>query len=131
MTSVIYASLSAFLIFWLSLNVIKARGRNRIKYGDGGNEELQIARVAQSNAVQYIPIALLLLFALEYNNANIWGVHILGVALITGRLIHARGILSDNLKWRVRGMQVTLYTILGLATINILYLPYSKLFSFS
>lgn len=56
MTSVIYASLSAFLIFWLSLNVIKARGRNRIKYGDGGNEELQIARVAQSNAVQYIPL---------------------------------------------------------------------------
>jgi len=98
MISAIYASFLALLICWLSLNVIKTRRRNKIRYGDGGNKELQIARAAQSNVTDYIPVALLLLFALEYNKADIWIIHILGVALITGRLIHARGILSEQQK---------------------------------
>jgi uncharacterized membrane protein YecN with MAPEG domain len=128
MVSVIYASLSAFLIVWLSLNVIKKRHSNRVNIGDGGIEELKIAMAAQSNAIEYIPIALLLLFALEYNKTNILIVHISGLSLVLGRLIHAKGILSENLKRRVLGMQITIYTILGLALINFAYLPYAQLF---
>ncbi len=128
MISAIYASISAFLICWLSLNVIKKRRKNRISIGDGENEELKTAMAAQSNAIEYIPIALLLLFALEYNEANIWIIHLLGIALITGRVIHAHNLLSDNLKGRVLGMQITIYTIIGLALLNIGYLPYTKLF---
>ena len=58
MISVIYASISAFLIIRLSLNVIKKRRANRVSVGDGGNEELKIAVAAQTNAIEYIPIAL-------------------------------------------------------------------------
>lgn len=128
MTSVIYASFSAFLVMWLSLNVIKKRHANKVSVGDGGNEELQIAMAAQSNAIEYIPIALLLLFALEYNNANILIVHILGLSLIAGRLMHAKAMLSKNLKRRVLGMKITVYTIIGLALINFVYLPYGQFF---
>jgi len=127
MISAIYASLSAFLISWLSLNVIKTRKRNKIRYGDGGNEELQIAKAAHSNACEYIPIALLLLFALEYNKASIWVIHILGVAFIVGRLIHAHGLLSENPKGRALGMQITIFTIIGLAIFNFIYLPWGGL----
>ena len=127
MISTIYASLSAFLIVWLSLNVIKVRRKFKIKYGDGGNEDLQIARSAQFNATEYIPISLLLLFSLEYNEANNWVINIFGIALIVGRIIHARAFLSENMKGRVFGMQVTLFTILGLAIANFIYLPYAKL----
>lgn len=42
MTSVIYASLLAVLICWLSLNVIKKRRKNKVSIGDGGNEELKL-----------------------------------------------------------------------------------------
>ncbi len=128
MTSAIYASLSAFLICWLSLNVIKKRRENSVSIGDGGNEELKTAIAAQSNAIEYVPITLLLLFALEYNAANIWIIHLFGVALITSRVIHARNLLSNNLSGRVLGMQITIYTIIGLAVLNIVYLPYSHLF---
>lgn len=121
MTSAVYAALSAFLMTWLSLNVIKTRRRLKIKYGDDGNHELQIARAAHSNAVEYIPIALILLLALEYNGATLWLVHGLGVALLIGRLLHARGILSETLPLRVLGMQITLFTIIGLATLNLVY----------
>jgi len=128
-TSVIYASLSAFLIVWLSLNVIKKRRKYQVSIGDGRNEELMISMAAQSNAIEYIPIALLLLFALEYNNANNLIVHLLGLSLITGRIMHAKGILSSSLKVRVLGMQITIFTVIGLAVINFVYLPYAELFT--
>jgi len=35
MISAIYASLAAFLLVWLSLNVIKTRFRLKVRYGDG------------------------------------------------------------------------------------------------
>ncbi|WP_019498886.1 MAPEG family protein [Pseudanabaena sp. PCC 6802] len=125
MTTAIYASLSALLIVYLSLNVIKERGQNKILYGDGGNKDLQIARAAHSNATEYIPIALLLLFTLEYNRANIWVIHALGIALILGRSIHAYSLLSKNLPGRVLGMQITIFTIAGLAILNFFYIPYN------
>jgi len=130
MISVIYASLSGFLIVWLSLNVIKKRRKYQVSIGDGRNEDLIISMAAQSNAIEYIPIALLLLFALEYNNANKLIVHLLGLSLIAGRIIHAKGLLSSSLKTRVLGMQITIFTIIGLAVINFGYLPYAELLKF-
>ena len=130
MTTALYASLSAFLILWLSMNVIKKRRLYKVSLGDGGNDELRTAIAAHLNAVEYIPITLLLLFALEYNKANVWLLHGLGLVFIIGRIIHARGLLQARLKIRVMGMQITLYTLIALAILNIVYLPYSQLFSF-
>lgn len=124
MTSVIYASLSALLIVWLSLKTIKERRSNKISIGNGGVDSLKLAIAAHSNAIEYIPIALILLFALEYNQGNLLLVHLSGISLLAGRIIHARGLLSSNLKLRVLGMKITIYTILVLAAVNIVYLPY-------
>ncbi len=129
MTSAIYASLSALLIVALSLRVIKVRRKKQVSLGNGDDDELIAAIAAQSNAVEYIPITLLMIFALEYNGANLFLVHAFGIALMTGRIIHARGILIANLDARVLGMQITLWTIIILALINIAYLPYEPLFS--
>ena len=56
-----------------------------------------------------MPIALLLLFALKYNKTSIWGIHSLGLTFIADRLIQARGLLSENLKGPVVGMQITIF----------------------
>mgnify|MGYP001813215706 FL=1 len=126
MTSALYASLSAFIIVWLSLNVIKTRRERKISIGDGDDTRLRIAIAAQLNAVEYIPIALLLLILLEYNGANLVVVHIFGLLLITGRVIHASAILTENMNNRVRGMQITIWVLIGLAIANLLFLPYDK-----
>lgn len=126
MTSALYASLSAFIIVWLSLNVIKTRRERKISIGDGEDTRLRIAIAAQLNAVEYIPIALLLLILLEYNGANLVVVHIFGLLLITGRVIHASAILTENMNNRVRGMQITIWVLIGLAIANLLFLPYDK-----
>lgn len=127
MISALYVALSALLIIWLSFYVVKIRRKHRISVGDGGNTELLTAMAAQSNAVEYIPIALLLLVTLEYNGGSIWLVHLFGVGLLVGRLIHARYLLIEKLKGRVLGMQITVLVIIALAVLNIVYLPFNKL----
>ena len=130
MTSVIYASLCAFTIVWLSLHVIKIRHREKVNMGDGGHQQLAISMAAQSNATEYIPITLLLLFALEMNAAPLAIVHAFGIALVAGRVIHARAMLTENLVTRVRGMQITFWTIIGLALMNLVYLPFNSIIAF-
>ncbi len=126
MITALYAALLSLLMCKLAFNVIKARRVNKIKYGDGNVSELQIARTAHSNAVDYIPISLILLFILEYNDCNLWFIHLAGISLITGRLIHCKGILTENLKGRILGMQITFFTIYALAALNLIYAPYEK-----
>ncbi len=128
MVSAIYAGILALLIAWLSFNVIKLRRANKVRLGDGGVPELQNAIRAQGNAAEYIPISLILLVLLELSSANLWTVHLAGVALIIGRIIHAKGLLTENLRYRVLGMQFTIFTIIGLASADILFSVY-KLFA--
>lgn len=129
MTTSVYAVILGLLICQLALKVIAVRRKNKIIYADGGVSELQIVRSAHSNATEYIPIALLLLFALEYNGAHLIAVHVLGICFVVGRVIHCRSILAGKLKGRVLGMRITLYTIVLLSVLNMVYFPYGKLFA--
>lgn len=128
MISALYAGILALLIVWLSFNVIKLRRANKVILGDGGVPQLQNAIRAQGNATEYIPITLILLILLELSGANVWFVHVGGIAIIMGRVIHAKGLLSESLRYRVLGMQMTFFTIIGLASANIFYTLY-KMFS--
>jgi len=125
MVTSIYASLLALLIVRLSLAVIKLRRKNRVSVGDGGNEELQLAIRTHSNAVEYIPIALMLLLMLELNGAPKILIHILGATLLVGRILHSMGLPKKDFKKRVLGMQITIYLLIGLAILNILFLVFT------
>lgn len=127
MISVIYAAISAILIIVLSFQVIKTRRKLQISVGDGNNKEMQTAQGAQSNATEYIPIALLLLFGLELNGAANWIIHLAGITLVSGRIIHAHGLLHENMRRRVLGMQITVFVLIGLCLLNLAYLPLDKL----
>jgi hypothetical protein len=130
MITSIYASLSALLIVKLALSVIKLRRKNRVSVGDGGNEALQLAIRAHANAVEYIPIALMLLLTLELNGAPKILIHILGVTLLIGRILHALGLPAKDLKKRVLGMQITIYLVIGLAVLNILFFAFAGTLKF-
>lgn len=121
MVTSIYASLAALLIVRLALSVIKLRRKKRISVGDGGNEELQLAIRAHSNAVECIPIILLLLLTLELNGAPKILIHIFGATLLIGRILHAMGLPAKDFRKRILGMQITIYLLIGLAMLNILF----------
>jgi len=130
MITSIYASLSVLLIVKLSLAVIKLRRKNRVSVGDGGIEELQLAIRSHSNALEYIPIALMLLFMLELNGAPKILIHVLGVTLLVGRILHAMGLPAKDFKKRVLGMQITIYLLIGLAILNMVFLMFPEALKF-
>jgi uncharacterized membrane protein YecN with MAPEG domain len=121
MITALYASLCALLIVKLSLGVIAVRRKHKIGLGDGGNDELQAAIRAQGNATEYIPITLILMFLLENIVVYNWIIHLAGITLLTGRIIHALGIKNQDIKKRVLGMKITLYLIIALSILNIVY----------
>lgn len=122
MISAFYAALSGLLIVKLAIDVIKIRRAKKISIGDGEDKQLQLATRTHANAIEYIPITLLLLFALEFNGASKLLIHALGIAFVTGRVLHALGLPNDDMPKRVLGMQITLYLIIGLAALNLVYL---------
>ncbi|MGR9012868.1 MAG: MAPEG family protein [Gammaproteobacteria bacterium] len=130
MITSIYASLSALLIVRLALLVIKLRRKNRVSIGDGGIEELQLAIRAHANAVEWIPITLMLLLTLELNGAPILLIHLLGGTLLIGRILHAFGLPAKDIKKRVLGMQITIYLLIGLAVLNIVFFAFAGALKF-
>lgn len=117
----LYASLLAIIILWLCFNVVKFRRGQKVDIGDGG-DPIGIRHIrAQQNAVEYVPIALILFAVLEINGGNTVILHILGVALVFARLIHPGGLVNGKgaTFGRFWGTAITWLVIVFLAGYNI------------
>jgi len=122
LVTAIAASVLGFLYVKLSWNVIGFRRKYKVSVGDGGEEELLRAIRIQANLVEYTPIALILLACLELNKAPWWVVALLAIVFVTGRFLHPMGMkdATSSFKPRVRGMQLTIVSIVALGVGNIL-----------
>lgn len=129
MITALYASILAIMYFRLSIMVIACRRRHKIALGHGDCKELEQAMRVQANFMEYTPIMILLILLVELQGGYAIIVHLLGLAYIVGRVIHAYGlgryekyennILITSTKFRKLGMQITFNLILGAAVINI------------
>ena len=88
MVSALYAVLGALILIKFSFDVVRLRTKYRVAYGDGSFSELQSAIRIHGNAVEYVPLGLVLLLFMEMNGAETWMVHVCGILLILGRLMH-------------------------------------------
>jgi hypothetical protein len=117
----LYAGLLALLFIALSLQVISARRELRVSVGDGG-EKLVIKRMrAQANCAEYAPLGIILLALADLQAMPVWSLHVLGLTLLAGRVLHAHGFGSTpQVIWaRVWGMYLTFAAITVLALANI------------
>ncbi|WP_171998181.1 MAPEG family protein [Cronobacter sp. JZ38] len=130
MVSALYAVLGALLLMKFSFDVVRLRMQYRVAYGDGGFSELQSAIRIHGNAVEYLPIGLLLLLFMEMNGAQNWMLHVCGLLLLVGRLMHYYGFHHRLLRWRRSGMSATYIALLLMVLANILYMPWELVFSF-
>ncbi len=90
--SSIYVVIATILIVVLLLRVAQLRNARKIGIGDGGDKTLAKAIRVHANAVECLPIALLLLVMLELSGAAAGWLHGLGSGLIVARLLHAHGL---------------------------------------
>lgn len=116
----IYAALAALLILTLARNVIGLRRKYKVALGDGGHEDLLAAIRAHANAIEYLPIGLLLLLIFELSQGPVWLIHLLGSLFIIGRLIHAHGVSKTVITRRIIGMQFTWWLLIIMAVLNLL-----------
>lgn len=117
----LYAALLGLLLLVLGLVVVRLRRKHNVLTGDGGHATLARAMRVQANFVEYVPLTLLLLFMLEMSRQPAWALHLLGAALLLGRLLHAWGyLLTPRLSFgRAVGICLT-WIVLGVTAIWLL-----------
>lgn len=115
----LYAALSTLLVLALALRVIMRRKAERIGIGDNGDRELAKRVRAHANAIETLPLGLLLLLVLEWNQTRPGLLHVFGVMLVAGRVLHAYGMSrsSGPSQGRIIGMSLTLLVLLAMAAL--------------
>ncbi|WP_209504544.1 MULTISPECIES: MAPEG family protein [unclassified Ruegeria] len=118
----IYAALIAILYVALSVKVILQRRSDKISVGDGGSKLMIKAIRTHANCAEYAPISLLLIAMVELQGAAGILVHLLGLMLLAGRLLHAYGFgrTPQIVILRQAGMSLTFLAILGAAFANLI-----------
>ncbi len=118
----LYAAMFALLLVILMVAVITLRRSLRIGLGDGGNRDLQQAIRAHGNAVESVPIFLLMLATLEINHGSVIVLHIFGAAFLVVRIMHAWGLYTSSGAsiGRVAGTGGTMTLLAALAIANLL-----------
>jgi uncharacterized membrane protein YecN with MAPEG domain len=121
----LYAAILGLFYVGLSLQTIRLRRRHRVALGDGGQTALRRAMRVHANFAEYVPLALLLMFFVEHGGGSALRMHVLGIALLAGRLLHAWGVsqLRENLRYRTIGMVLTFSVIISTS----LFLLFSRL----
>ena len=107
----LYAALAAVILIVLALRVIGARRSHRVAIGDGADENLARRIRAHGNFTEYTPLALVLILLLELGGAPAWQLHLLGAALILGRIVHAWSLTAHSGNGRLVGMVLTFFVL--------------------
>ncbi len=113
-----YAAALVLLYVLLSVRTLLLRRRLHIAFGDAGNTAMLRAVRAHGNFAEYVPLCLLMVYGCEVQGLpSIW-IHVLGIALLAGRLAHATGVshIRGVGALRVLGMSLTLITLLVTAS---------------
>ncbi|MEO8459554.1 MAG: MAPEG family protein [Dokdonella sp.] len=113
----IYAALVALLILILAARVMLLRFKLRVGIGDGGDRQLAKRIRAHANAIEYVPIALILLLLVELNQTQPAIVHGFGITLLVARVLHAIGLSlrSGTSAGRFLGTTLTILVIAAMA----------------
>jgi uncharacterized membrane protein YecN with MAPEG domain len=92
MITLLYAGLCTILVVFLAIRVAQWRFRHKIGLGHGGDRDLLMRVRAHANAVENLPLALILLGGMELNGYRMALIHGFGSVLFVSRVAHAWGL---------------------------------------
>ena len=116
-----YTGLLAILFLIISIRAILGRRDARVSVGDGNDKVLRKKIRVQANFVEYAPFAVILLAMAELQGTRAMVLHILGLMLLSGRILHAIGLghTPQIIPARRFGMYLTVGMIFLAALLNI------------
>ena len=114
-----YASIFALFALVLSFRAGTFSGQAGISllFGDPRNMELVERVRVHQNFLEYVPMVLIVMTAIEANGGSAAFLHVCGAGLIVARVAHAVGLKHDNMahKGRFIGAAGTAFITLGMA----------------
>jgi uncharacterized membrane protein YecN with MAPEG domain len=98
-TTLLYAAILAVFALALSFKAGGMRGKAgaSILYGDPTNMELAEKVRVHQNFLEYVPMILILMGAIELSGGSTTWLHGFGIVLIISRIAHAIGLKHDNM----------------------------------
>jgi hypothetical protein len=97
-----YVALNALIMLVLSVLVSRARVATQTMIGDGGGNPAMTGPLrAHANNTEYVPMALLLMWAMvsplgALGGGSIWLIHGVGLPLTIGRILHGWGLHTST-----------------------------------
>jgi uncharacterized membrane protein YecN with MAPEG domain len=92
-----YVAVNALIMLILGMLVVRARVATQTAIGDGGIPAMAGPLRAHANNTEYVPMALLLMWALVSPlGGSIWLVHGVGLPLTIGRILHGIGLTGST-----------------------------------
>ena len=118
----LYAGILALIIVALGVNVTMHRVELRVPLGDGGNPQMLRMIRLHANAIEYVPLAVLLMLIYEINGGWHTALHVIGIALVAGRVLQTWGMWGTEMPGfgRGAGQSLTWLSIAALAVLNLL-----------
>jgi uncharacterized membrane protein YecN with MAPEG domain len=92
----LWVGLHVFLLLILSTLVVRLRQKHKVALGDEGIPELARAIRAFGNATEYVPAGLAAIIVLAIVGAPPLAIHVVGLILFAGRLVHAVGLSNSG-----------------------------------
>jgi len=92
----LYAGLNALILIWISVSTSMLRNSLGIFVGDGGHPHLIRIMRGHANAIETVPVALILMLLMASLGAPAWVVHLFGIALTVGRVLHALHFIAED-----------------------------------
>jgi uncharacterized protein len=117
-----YAGLNGLIALVLAALVVRQRGKTKTGLGTGGHPAMEQAIRVHGNFIEYVPLILILLLLLELGGlAPLW-LHLMGITLTLGRILHAWGLtISPRESFgRAVGTTLTWLTLLVAFTLCII-----------
>lgn len=121
MVTSLYLGILGLLYFWISIETIMARGKNKVSLGAGENNEIIHLVSAHGNFSSYAPFFLFAMFLLEQQTVSAYVLHALGIVFVAGRLLHFFTMRNKEktFKYRKTAMMLTLWPLVIVSIWNI------------
>jgi uncharacterized protein len=117
-----FAACCALLQCALTALVIIRRAQTGVNFLDGGDDQLMRRIRAHGNFSETAPVALLLMALLEISGLGQAALLAFGLALLVGRILHAKSLLTNNAFWSRRGGMVLTLGVISLQAVCALWL---------
>ncbi|MEM5493905.1 MAPEG family protein [Hoeflea sp. AS16] len=99
----IYAALNMVILLWIATQTGRLRGRYKVSIGDGGVKHLIRIIRGHANAIENMPMFLIMLLVAALIGMPVSAVHGLGLVFTIGRGFHAWHFIQEDAPGWQRG----------------------------